>query len=382
MPVICLNQWKASGPPLPAFTSPIAAYGVNSLSAAYAALAGQLANAGGGDGLLSSLVSPYPGDWTAFIAGSDPPPYTTSLWRDQNGNTNDLVGPGAGNPTLNYATHALDFNGTSTGLATAANVTLGGKFLTLYLRFKAGSLSETSILFETNDGNVANKGVVRLSMVAGVFTASVSDQTAVVALLNTRIKTISDTNWHVATLIVDSSLSAANQVKLLIDNSATGVTAPISIDLANENLTTAKWNVGARNNSASAWFTGSVSHLISFSVAHNLTLAGQWYAYIASLNYNASSALVAGAGTPAANETYHFTAMVNGYASYNSSGTDPGINAITFNGVNAWVIWQDSNVDGSYYTSAENPAFPWLVSSFDAGDVGVPPGPTVTEVPS
>lgn len=190
-------------------------------------------------------------------------------------------------PTVSAGTQTgeLDFNGTSTGLATAANVTLGVQTATIYVRFKSGSLAETSVVFESGSGSTANKGAISIRMVGGILTASVSDQTAVVALLNTRVKTISDSNWHVATITIDTTQSAANQVKLLVDNSATGVTATITSDLASENLTTSKFNVGARNGAASAFFTGSLTDLLVYNIAQTPTQTTAMYNYIIQVLY-------------------------------------------------------------------------------------------------
>lgn len=365
-------------PSLPAFTSAIAAYGVNNVNpSGYVT-----GSAFDGNASTASFlgVTPYAIDWADYIATADPPPYLVGNWFDQNSSLNSLAS--GGDPIANYATHALDFDGSTSGLATAANVTLGVKFFTLYIRFKAGSLSETSILFETGSGAVGNAGIVRLSLVAGILTASVSDQTAVVALLNTKIKTISDTNWHIATVIVDTTLAAASQVTLLVDNSATGVTAPISTNLASENLTTAKFNVGARNNAASAWFTGSMSHLICFSVAQNLTLAGQWYSWINSLAFTPSSAIVSGAGTPGVDGEYTFRGMFDSFPYYNKVGdpSDPATHSIVFDVANgAWAIWPAGiGVDAQYLGSGNPWPFPWQ-DTFSAS-LGTPPAPTVTEV--
>lgn len=190
-------------------------------------------------------------------------------------------------PTVAASTQKgeIQFDGTATGLATSANVTLGVQVSTFYIYFKAGSLVETSVLFETGSGAAANKGAISVRMVAGVLTVSVSDQTAVVALLNTKIKTISDSNWHLLSVVIDTTAAVnANQVLCWLDGSNSGWTSSISTDLSDENLTTAKFNFGARNNAASAFFTGSVTDFPFFSVAQNNTLRGQWEAYITSLH--------------------------------------------------------------------------------------------------
>lgn len=376
--LMIMGYGGVAAPTLPAFTSAIAAYGVNNFNpSGYPA--GIAASVNDFEANMPFLgVTPYAADWTIPLLDSTPP-FLVDTWDDQNSNANDLVQSGGARPLLNYAAHTVDFDGSSQGIATAANVTLGVKFFTLYVRFKAGSLAETSILFESGSGATGNAGIVRLSLVAGVLTASVSDQTAVVSLLNTKIKTISDTNWHIATVIVDTTLAAASQVTLLVDNSATGVTAPISTNLASENLTTAKFNVGARNNAASAWFTGSMSHLITFSVAQNSTLAGQWYAWINSLAFTPSSVLVAGAGTSAANGIDPFFGIVNGRAAYTHGASgDPTAGGVYWSTVDAaWEIY-DAGVGDVVYTSFDDVAFPWLAATWEivAGDA---PAPVVTQ---
>lgn len=221
--------------------------------------------AANGDALYideTNVSFPWQGTWNTNL-GSEPPP---------------TVAAGAGQGEI-------DFNGSSTGLATAANVTLGVQTATFYIYFKAGSLAETSVLFETGSGAAANVGAISVRMVAGTLTVSCSDQTAVVALLNTKVRTIADSNWHLLSVVIDTTAAVnANQVLCWLDGSATGWTSTISTDLSDENLTTSKFNFGARNNAASTWFTGSATDFLFFNAAQNNTLRGQWEQYIISLH--------------------------------------------------------------------------------------------------
>lgn len=366
----------SAAPPLPAFTSVLGSWAVNNFDPiGYpTGLAVEYNDGISADpAQISNFTesAPYPAS-NIGLAGSTP--YLVNTWADQSA-ANNLLQTGSARPVFNYATLAIDFNGSSTGFATFDNVTFGGKFLILYLRFKAGSLSETSVLFETGDGSAGNAGIIRVSLVVGVLTVSVSDQTAVTALLNTKIKTISDTDWHLLSVVVDTTAVAANQVLCWLDGSQTGWTAPISTDLASENLTTAKVNVGARNNAASNFFTGSMSHLLMFSVAQGATLRGQWQDWINSLAFTPSSVLVAGAGTSAANGTYPYFSQVNGRAAYDlNSSADPETNGISWAGSDWRIVIDGANL----YLSSDDTAFPWQ-ATFIVND-GDSPAPTVSQV--
>lgn len=218
----------------------------------------------------------YSGD-----AASESFPWLSATWT--------RVAPGVNPPptvTPGTQTGELQFTGsTPTGLTGANPLYSGGSATgTIYIPFKPASLAETSVLLETGDGAAGSARRISVRMVAGVLTASCFDATAVVALANTKIKTISDTNWHIATVRFDTSLSAANQVQLLVDNSATGVTAPISTDLTGLLLGNGVPNFGYRNGGASAGFTGSATDCLAFSAAHNGTLETNWFNWLKFVN--------------------------------------------------------------------------------------------------
>lgn len=156
----------------------------------------------------------------------------------------------------------------------------GTVFGTIYLGFKPGSLAETSVLLETGTGAVDQTFRISIRMVAGVFTFSIYDGTAVVCLPNTKIKTISDTNWHFAACAwVTSDGTPANQTILKIDDSTSGVTSPASADLGGNAVGGDVPNVGARNNAASAFFTGKMRYIEAFNVLHDASTQSAYYAY-------------------------------------------------------------------------------------------------------
>ncbi len=176
-------------------------------------------------------------------------------------------------------------NAVTTGLQTA-NPLCNSGVGTIYILFKAGSLSATEVLFETGTGAAGSAKAknISISLVAGVLTATIYDNTAVTPLANTKIKTISDTNWHLLALTWDVSLSAANQVSLKVDNSTTGVTAPISSTLAGLTIGNAVLNLGSRNNATSAPFDGSMQIVGYRPQADTPTQQTSMYNYIKYLN--------------------------------------------------------------------------------------------------
>lgn len=173
------------------------------------------------------------------------------------------------------------FDGSVTGLAGAGALYSGGSAVgTIYMLFKAGSLLETSVLLETGTGAADQARRISIRLVAGVLTCSVFDATAVVCLANTKIKTISDSNWHWLAFTWDTGQgTAANQTALKVDDSATGVSSPISSTVAGLLMGNAVPNVGARNNAASAWFTGAMRTAICKNVVDNAATQTNYYNY-------------------------------------------------------------------------------------------------------
>lgn len=96
----------------------------------------------------------------------------------------------------------------------------------------------------------------------------------------------------------------------------------------------------------------------------------------------APAALVAGAGTSAANALYTFRNVDgNGHPSYNINGEpDSDIFKAIHNDNGAGGIYWRILDDDVYYYSTDNVAFPWLVTTW-VQDIGDSPVPTVTEVP-
>lgn len=94
-----------------------------------------------------------------------------------------------------------------------------------------------------------------------------------------------------------------------------------------------------------------------------------------------SDALVADAGTGAANGTYTYTGTHNSKRYYNKSGTATNAHCIIWNsGDSRWEIWCDTGLgQATAYGGAEDTTYPWQVVTWTelGGDA---PSPTVTEV--
>lgn len=172
------------------------------------------------------------------------------------------------------------FNGSANGMQSSGNLFASdSQTFTGYLYFKAGSLVETSVLLETSSNGTTTAKQLSVRIVAGVLTVTMGNA---VPLMNTKIKTISDSNWHLLTIVIDSTQSAANQVLCWLDKSQTGWTAPLSTDLASQTgMMKQKLNAGARNNGASTFFTGSLGvDMPMFTVAHDTSTRQAWENYL------------------------------------------------------------------------------------------------------
>lgn len=241
----------SAAPPLPSFTGVVAAYGLNNFNDA--GYPGGLGISGVDNEIHFLGVAPYALDYTDI--GSQ----AINLWADQNGNLNDATSGGANRPTLDATSQLISFDGTQTGLVGANPLYSGGSATgTIYVGFKAASLVETSVLLETGTGATDQAQRISIRLVAGVLTCSVYDATAVVCLANTKSKTISDNNWHLLAFTFDTGQgTAVNQTGLLVDNSSSGVSSPVSSTVAGLLLGGEAPNIGMRNNFASNFFTGS-----------------------------------------------------------------------------------------------------------------------------
>ncbi len=150
---------------------------------------------------------------------------------------------------------------------------------TIYGGFKARSLIETSVILETGTGAADQAQRLSIRLVAGALTCSIFDATPVVALANTKIKTISDTNWHWLAFGWNTALVGAAQTFLKVDDSSTGVTSPISTSCSGLAIAAGVPNVGARNNGASAWFTGLIDPIIVRNVVDNAATQTSYHDY-------------------------------------------------------------------------------------------------------
>lgn len=198
----------------------------------------------------------------ALNAGDSPAPTVTQ------------IGPGTGQ---------VEFNGTATGLQSSIALYGSGSATgTIYGWIQPESLSETGVIFET--GTFADRAntikQISIRMVAGVLTATIFDQTAITALPNMKVKTLSATDPIFITFQWDTAIATASlQTTLLVNDSATGVSSAAAADLSGLLIGGAKVNVGARNNAASAFLTANMWMLLAKSVVDSSTVRAQWFAY-------------------------------------------------------------------------------------------------------
>lgn len=89
-----------------------------------------------------------------------------------------------------------------------------------------------------------------------------------------------------------------------------------------------------------------------------------------------SDALVADAGTSAANGTYTYTGTYGGKRYYNLSGTDPLASSISWVSGSRWAIYD--SMGSYYYFAIEDTTYPWQVVTWEVSG-GDGPAPTVTE---
>ncbi len=158
-------------------------------------------------------------------------------------------------------TGRIEFDGTSTGFQSAANLFVGGRTNgTIYLDYQPLDLVSTGVIFETGVGSAAGLAQnISIRQVGAVLTFSVYDNTAVVALANTKIVTLGSTDRIVVACTFDTTQgTAANQTAMKVNDSATGVTSPISTNLSSLTIGDAKVSVGARNNASSAFLTANM----------------------------------------------------------------------------------------------------------------------------
>lgn len=272
-------------PPIPAFANIAACWSLFNFSPGVFAGAGMnFTGADGSEDISFTGSAPYPLNY-AGINPANTPPLLVNTWADQNGNTNDLTQAAAARPVLDATTEFASFDGTQTGLAGAGVLypdTNQSRVGTIYIVFKAGDLaSGLTILLETGTGAADQAKRISIAMTAGVLTASVYDATAVVCLANSKSKTISDTNWHILAFTWNTDAAAGSaQTGLKVDNSTSGVTSPSSADVSALRMGFDVPNVGARNNAAERFFTGSMRHVICRTVQDDATTQTAWFDYL------------------------------------------------------------------------------------------------------
>lgn len=173
------------------------------------------------------------------------------------------------------------FDGAATNLQGGSPLLNSNKG-TVYVDFAPLNLVETGVILETGSGAAGIANRLSIRMVAGVLTASVYDATAIVALPNTKIKTLSTSDRIFVCVTWDTTLAAANQVQLYINNSQTGVTSAASADLGGATIGNGVPNVGSRNGGA-AEGTFLTANMWSLEV---LTVADDTSARLTQYNYN------------------------------------------------------------------------------------------------
>lgn len=262
------GQTFPSAPPIPPFTNVAAAWGLfNFDPVGYPAGFGvnyENVATDTNDALFTE-VAPYPLDWT--LAGSAP--YLVNTWDDQNANLNNLIAVGAARPILNAVAKRIEFDGVQTGMQGGALYTSGSATGTIYLDVQPLSLVQTGVILETDTftNNAHTTRQISIRMVAGVLTATIFDNTALVALPNTKVKTIVATDRIFITFTWDTGVGvAANQTALYVNNSASGVTSAAAADLSGLLVGQGSANVGARNNAASQFVTANMWSGEAFTV--------------------------------------------------------------------------------------------------------------------
>lgn len=96
-----------------------------------------------------------------------------------------------------------------------------------------------------------------------------------------------------------------------------------------------------------------------------------------------NDAVVAGAGTTAANGTYTYRNFRNGKPYYNLAGEDddPTVSAISWDSNDSlWYIYNAAS--SKLYASITNSAFPWSIVYNHDDTIGIAPNPTVTPLAS
>lgn len=212
-------------PPLPTFDA-VAAYGLfNWNPVGWGGAFCLSANSGALDGTFST-AAPYPMIWTPFIS----PPYTVSNLNDHNSAIqNNLSASGSLAPTLNTVSKRIEFDGVDDSLSGDAMMTASDAG-TLLLDFAPQNLSGGGFIFGSADtGDITAARSVYLSMNgAGNLRAT----GVLFGGNNSKQIPLSNTNRIFVAVTWNTTLAAADQIQLYVNNSQTGMTAPESTNLA------------------------------------------------------------------------------------------------------------------------------------------------------
>lgn len=262
-----------NAPPLPPFANVAGCWGLFGLGGT-GIIGGDAVYCGNQDITASFLGTfPYQINWPGFVDALNnnggPPAYADTIF-DQNANANNLTASSTARPTLDAVNKLVAFGGIANGTRSANQLYVGGAIKgTIYIDFQPLNLTETSVIFETDTfaSNGHMQQQISIRMVAGVLTASIFDLTPVVALPNTRIKTISATDRIFITFTFDLQEVPSTQTALYVNNSTSGVTlVPSPADLSGLAIGQGNLNIGARNNAASAFLTANMWNIKALSV--------------------------------------------------------------------------------------------------------------------
>lgn len=173
----------------------------------------------------STALAPYPVNWPLIAADN---PQVLAAWYDQSGGAFDAIA-GAIKPDINTSTQRFTYDGTQ-NLVTPSGIISGDK-LTIYCVFSTNSLAMAQTLLQSNyDESYLTDARATFAIYltsAGVITVSQKTED-ILAVFNTKIKTLGSTGLHLLTIVFDRSVSGAGATIAKLDNLTTGWTSAVS----------------------------------------------------------------------------------------------------------------------------------------------------------
>ncbi len=133
------------------------------------------------------------------------------------------------------------------------------------------------VVLETGITGVSD-GTIGIYLSAGVLTVDLYGN---IGARQRKVKTIADDNWHFLGIGFDTSLAAANQLAMKVDNSTSGVTASQTDDLASQLMGGGVPNIGCRNAGIvpTNGYTGDMNTFLAFSIKHDDATMTQFWTY-------------------------------------------------------------------------------------------------------